>query len=388
MKIIYSWGNSHEEKPFIEEDIREWIDAGYEVTAINHREELGIEKAWSPEKLNRAYIEKDARLFNLYGKIRKLSESHDIFIVNYENVYHPDFVESLKNIYTVIVSGDDPESSDSCSKPYVQAFDHSFAWGINFDKNTKITKKFLEWGAKRADFWPHGVREDMYDSKLTAESILNKDRDIDLVYVGSSGLKLGRIAAIKRAFPQIKIYGYDWNWKTFFKEFILYKKTYGNWNFKNIGNAINAILCGLNNVEEISADELIPLYQRAKIGINIHLSYGPSNLRMYQLPANGVMQICDCKEGLGDVYNIGKEIVVYDSIEEAIKLIRYYLEHEQERKKIAVAGFERTMRDYKRLQTFLNVMEKIKEGMKQKGIKSFKDGALIRRYENIFYNYN
>lgn len=375
MKILYSWGHNKEIRPLIKAEIKQWIDAGYNITSINHREELGIEKAWPPDQLEALYQNKDKGLLSFYNKIIDLAETHDVLIVNYENVYHQEFLQPLKNIYTVYVSGDDPESSDLCSKPHVHAFDHSFALGINFDKDTKITKRFLEWGAKRADWWPYGVREDMYNPLLTEDDIHNNDRDIDLIFVGTPWLKLERIAKLKRAFPKMKIYGQSY-WKTIGGSGI---NALRSGNFPK--EAFKAILAGLWRVKELPMDELVPLYQRCKIGINIHLSFGPSNLRTYQLPANGVMQICDCPEGLGEVFEIGKEVVVYHSIEEVIELIKYYLEHDDERKKIAVAGFKRVMKDYKRITTFSKALEKIKSGMLGEGITSFKDGAPIKLNE-------
>jgi len=367
MKIIYSWDHHKELRPFIKADIEKWRELGYDITEVTHRDKLGIKTEWPPDELNNLYHNKYKKLLDLYDKVRNLTETHDVFIIAGDPIYHPEFVKSLKNIYTVIVSGDDPESSDRVSKPYVHAFDHSFALGVNFDKNTKITEKFLQWGAKRADFWPYGVREDMYSPQLTEKEIFNKERDIDLVYVGTPWMKFERLLKIKKAFPQMKIYGRGWNWKTFARS----------------KNKIITFLSGFWWVKELSVDELVPLYQRCKIGINIHLSFGPSNMRIYQLPANGIMQICDCKEGLDQVFEIGKEVIAYDSIEEAIDLIKYYLEHDEERKKIATAGFERTMKDYKRLTTFVNAIEKIKKGMLEEGVTHFKNGTSIECNEKL-----
>ena len=88
------------------------------------------------------------------------------------------------------------------------------------------------------------------------------------------------------------------------------------------------------------------LLQRTKIGINIHNSTGPINLRTYYLPANGVMQICDNKSYLGKVFELNKEVVGFDTIDEAIELCHYYLMHDDERRKIAAAGWERVLLDY------------------------------------------
>ena len=371
MKIIYSWDHHKELRPFIEANIEKWRELGYGITSVTHRDELGIKNEWPPDELNELYHNNYKKLSDLYDKVRKLAETHDVFIVAGDPIYHPEFIRSFKDIYTVIVSGDDPESSDRCSKPYVHAFDHSFAFGVNFDKDTKITDKFLEWGAKRADWWPYGVRVNMYDPALTEEDIYNGHRDRDLVYVGSSGVKLERLAKIKKAFPQMRIYGRSY-WKTIGGNGI---NALRSGNFPK--EAFKATLAGLWRVKELPMDELVPLYQRCKIGINIHLSFGPSNMRTYQLPANGVMQICDCPEGLGEIFEIDKEVVVYHSIEEAVELIRYYLENDEERKKIAAAGFKRVIKDYKRITTFSKAMEKIKKGMLEDGIRHFKDGTPV-----------
>jgi spore maturation protein CgeB len=41
-----------------------------------------------------------------------------------------------------------------------------------------------------------------------------------------------------------------------------------------------------------------------------------------------------------------EEAIYYDSLEEAIELIEYYLAHEDERMRIARRGFDRYWRDY------------------------------------------
>jgi|GEM_PF-964384 spore maturation protein CgeB len=368
IRIIYSSGLDESASNSISNEIEELKELGLGITPINHRKELGIVRAWPPNQLEKLYVSTDGNLIDLYDKVISLASTHDVFIVNLENVYHPKFVRSLKNVYTVIVSGDDPDSSDYCSRPFVSAFDHAFAWGVNFDANFKITEKFLEWGAKKADWWPYGVASDTYSPALTAQGIYNGERDVDLVFVG--GLypsKLRRIAKIKKHLPQMKIYGNNWTFMNLIKQ----------------RGGIRALSSGLFRVKPLPANELVPLYQRSKIGLNVHLSYGPSNIRTYQLPANGVMQICDCPEGIGDVFEIDKEIIVYHSSAEAIELIDYYLENDQERKKIAAAGFKRVIKDYRRIDTFSHALTLVLEGMQDCGINSLKDGTQIEEAKKI-----
>lgn len=86
-------------------------------------------------------------------------------------------------------------------------------------------------------------------------------------------------------------------------------------------------------------------YLNSKISINIHNSnkYGFGNRRTYELPLNGVMLICDFKNrNLENIYELRKEGVGYESIDEAIKLIEYYLKYEDEHNAIALNGFRKT----------------------------------------------
>lgn len=360
MKILYSWGVGNIEIPAIKQDLKEWKNAGFDITSLNHYHELGINRVLQFKDLDRLYVNKDKALFNFYDKVRGLLQTHDVLIVNYTNVYHPEFIKSLKNIYTVLISGDDPDSSNRCSKPYVHAFDHCFSWGVYFDKDKLITEKFLEWGAKRVDRWLHGVNQNNYDISFKADDIYTKERDIDLVYVGYSGVKVGRLAKIKQAFPQMQVYGRGWRWMDILSGVVFNKDIDALWR---------SLISGLWITKKLPIQDLIPLYHRAKIGINMPLTFGVGNQRLFHLPANGVMQVCDNAGGLNQVFELDKEVIGYDTTNEAIELIRYYLEHDKERKEIAVAGFNRTMKDYQRVITFTRAIEKIKQGMLSEGIR-------------------
>lgn len=364
MKIIYCWGHTRKNIPLIEQSIKEWVTLGYEVTSINNREELGIGQ-YNSTDVDKWYARKDVKLLRHYEKIKQLSESHDVLIVEHGNLYHPEFLKTLRNIYTVFICNDDPEGSRYLSEPNVHAFDHSFTATVYFDHTKKAVDKYKEWGAKRADWLPMGVWSGQYDPKLTENDIYDQDRDIDLIFVGTAHLKLGRIAALKHAFPQMTIYGRAW----------------GKWGWRALATndgKLQALRSGLWRVKELPVEGLAPIYKRSKIGVNIHESFGPINRRLYELPANGVMQVCDCPQGLNDVFDVGKEVIGYSSIKEAIELIRYYLDHDDERKQIAQAGFRRVMRDYKRVTVLDRAMKKIKRGMIDKGITHFKDGKPIQ----------
>jgi spore maturation protein CgeB len=99
----------------------------------------------------------------------------------------------------------------------------------------------------------------------------------------------------------------------------------------------------------IAPDAYVGLYQRTKIGFNVHNrgKYTVGGYRLFDLPANGVMQISDGGEYLQSFFEPGSEVIGYDFAEELIDKIFYYLEHENERIDIAIAGFRRAMQDHR-----------------------------------------
>ena len=349
MKIVYSYGvfNFFEkELKFIESQSMGEV----EIVPINHRKFLDWPGDVSPLELDNFYRNGHTKLFDLYKHVEELCENADVFYVDHECVYHPDFILELsKKTYTVIYSGDDPESSYRRSKPYLYAFDHAFCYGVYHNANQKMTEKFLEWGAKRANFKPHGCMQEMYNHELTENDILKGERDIDLIFVGgyANYTRNDFLLRLKKHYKdKFQIYG---GWGGFVGILSRIKNGYG-----------------LINIHKISNEQLFEKYKRSKIGINIHQSFGPCNLRMYELPMNGVMQICDNEKGLDEIFKLNEEVVSYSSYDEIIDKIEYYLDNDDLRRQIAINGFRKASRNYQFHQTFLDSLEHIKKGMKEK----------------------
>ncbi|MDI6883462.1 MAG: glycosyltransferase [Patescibacteria group bacterium] len=68
--------------------------------------------------------------------------------------------------------------------------------------------------------------------------------------------------------------------------------------------------------------------------------------RNFEIPGCGGFLITHDADNLGDYYKFGKEIVIYQDIEELIEKIHYYLAHEAKRETIAQAGYTRTLQDH------------------------------------------
>ena len=94
------------------------------------------------------------------------------------------------------------------------------------------------------------------------------------------------------------------------------------------------------------AEKLVPLYKQARIGLNVHPSYGVGNRRTYALAANGVMQLSDQPRLMSSLYEPDREVILFDSFEDAVDKANYYLNHDDERKDIAANAFDKIMSLY------------------------------------------
>jgi hypothetical protein len=106
--------------------------------------------------------------------------------------------------------------------------------------------------------------------------------------------------------------------------------------------------------------EMYRILNRSKITLNNHIEIaGPyaNNMRLYEATGVGTLLITDWKENLPEIFEPGKEVVTYRNREECLELIRYYLDHEEERSSIARAGQRRTLRDH----TYLKRMKELSE---------------------------
>jgi spore maturation protein CgeB len=88
---------------------------------------------------------------------------------------------------------------------------------------------------------------------------------------------------------------------------------------------------------------------RSRIVINRH---GPvaagyaNNMRLFEATGAGAMLVTEAAPNLPDYFEPGREVVTYEGPDELIEKLRYYLEHDEERKRIAAAGQGRTLRDH------------------------------------------
>ncbi len=105
--------------------------------------------------------------------------------------------------------------------------------------------------------------------------------------------------------------------------------------------------------------EVADVYSQSRIVFNVSIA-GDANLRVFEGTACGALVLTDSvANGLGDLFRIGDELVVYDDDADLVSKIDYYLDHEDERARIAAAGLERTRSEHlfvHRVQALMDTM--------------------------------
>jgi spore maturation protein CgeB len=104
---------------------------------------------------------------------------------------------------------------------------------------------------------------------------------------------------------------------------------------------------------------------KSKIVLNHHGSILPwaHNLRLFETTGVGSFLLTDNLPGIDELFEVGKEVETYDSIDECIDKIKYYLLNEEEREKVAKAGQIRTLKDHtyeKRIEKLFDLFLKYK----------------------------
>ncbi len=262
----------------------------------------------------------------------------DIFVMSTFNPIHPEILHKyLKDKIKILGFIDDPYSTYTRGIPHLWAFDGAFYISPSYSQTDLFEDSLKKWGCHNSMWFPLSPKT----IKLPdANDEFFKNRNVDLVYVGNyvgypHGSKVDRLIKLKKHFGD---------------KF----QIHGRWPIGGYIATVRAIFGKpffFHRVTGISYENRETLYFNTKIGLNMHVSPEPTetgNMRMYETPYHGMMQICD-KAGANAhelIFEPNKEAVFYDNTDHAIELIEYYLAHDEERIKIAKAGFERTLKDY------------------------------------------
>lgn len=111
---------------------------------------------------------------------------------------------------------------------------------------------------------------------------------------------------------------------------------------------------------------------RSRITVNRHINVAENhanNMRLYEATGVGTALLTDKKDNLGDLFEIGKEILAYSSAAEAVEMIGYYRDHPDEADAIARAGQARTLRDHTYEQRMAELLPILKKHLRRPSLQ-------------------
>ncbi|MBP3889435.1 MAG: glycosyltransferase [Cellulosilyticum sp.] len=130
-------------------------------------------------------------------------------------------------------------------------------------------------------------------------------------------------------------------------------KVFGNENWKDY------ISCYAGHAEHYT--EMPKAFHLAKINLNMTRCFVESGLPMRVfdvLGAQGFL-LTNYKPELEELFNIGKDLVVYRDLQDALDIAEYYLHHEEERQEITRNGHETVLEKHTYEQRIKQMMKKV-----------------------------
>jgi len=251
-----------------------------------------------------------------------------VFIVKGDSLF-PETLRYFKNklnIPSVSYQWDDPFPSFSGTAGGNAYRDGNFQQGISYYDHVFVydryyVEKMLEMGINSVSYLPLAADDEIYrKADLTREE--KEKYGYDVCFVGMPYENRIDILNSLEGF-NVGVFGDLWE---------RYKDKIDGDYFKG----------------KASGDTVQKIYGASKIVLNINhpqSKYGV-NTRTFEIPACEAFGIFDHIEGIEDLFDIGEEIVCYRSTDELKSLIRYYLDHPEERDAIVRKGHKRVMQEH------------------------------------------
>lgn len=188
------------------------------------------------------------------------------------------------------------------------------------------------------------------------------EKDIDVSFVGQYKPPRAKvIKALEKAGIKVVAYGFGWpNGKISQEDMIkLFSRSKINLNLN--------VRPGLLNPKVIARIFLKASINKIKPDFHfldnfrtyLHFPILHTHARPFELAGCKAFVISGFSEDIPAAYKENEEMAFYYSIQDLIDKIRYYLAHDEERERIAKAGYERTLRDHTYQKRFESIFTKV-----------------------------
>jgi spore maturation protein CgeB len=317
-------GLGNEVKPFIY----------YRCPAVDHFGRLNqFIHSWKQSLLARARL--PIRLINRDLIRNALAYKPELVLIDAGELIYPETLSEIKKrshakIATWLL--DDPFSQ--CWKNVIKSmpiYDFIFVFDPHY------VDKFKQQGAAFVEYLPCACDPDIHKSFVLSQEE-SKELSSQLCFVGS--VTSARIPVLKELC-----------------EFDL-----GIWTYSL--NRLKEDPSLLGHYRGFAWGELMSkVFNASRIVFNLHHPQTAQgvNMKTFEIAGCAGFQLVDKRAQLNNLFEIGKEIVCFENIQDLKELIRYYLDRPQERKLIAVRAQQRAHREHtykQRLSRLISTVEK------------------------------
>jgi len=249
-----------------------------------------------------------------------------IFVIKGDELL-PEFLAEIKNRFNVLLLNWLPDNPFYLGLKNILATIPAYDYVFTFEPANLVDLKKYE--KVKAYFLPLACEPQVH-KKIALTSQEQKEYGCDICFVGSALPERAKILSGLSDY-KLGIWGRGWS-----------SQKYG----------ISRYFKG-----EASGEKMVKIYNACKIVLNIHApqTVEGANMRTFEICASGAFQLSDNRASIPGLFEVGKEIVLFNDLAELKKSIDYYLANEQERLGIATNGFNRAVSEH----TYLNRMEKI-----------------------------
>ena len=134
---------------------------------------------------------------------------------------------------------------------------------------------------------------------------------------------------------------------------------------ENYGLNVATFGRGWKNSDRISQADLIKIYNQSKITLNISFASEGDKIQIkgrdFEAPGCGSLLCTADTEEIANYFIPETEIITYADAHDAAKKIKYYLDNDDFREKIASNGFNRIMKDHTVEERILKILEAVQK---------------------------
>jgi spore maturation protein CgeB len=290
-----------------------------------------------------------------------------------DNFFYDDYLNDLESLQKKLLAYADRSNPDLI---FFMLFKNQFH--INTLETLKSKFKTVNWFGD--DTWRFDNFTHIYAPHFTTCVTTDKYSIIKYDKLGIKNVILSQWAAINTNFSleDFKEYKFE-------VSFIGAQNTYRSWFVKQLAKnkiSVNCFGHGWKN-GSVSNKEMNDIFRNSKINLNLsnstsfdvrYLASSIRNLahtlksnknssqikaRNFEIPFAGGFQLTDYTPSLEDYLQIGKEVACYNSIEDCVTQIDYYLVNDNERENIRNLGQQKAINNHTYQHRFVDIFKEL-----------------------------